>query len=266
MSVVTAAELELGVLRAHDAAARATRVSTLSRVRSEYSLLPIDDATASCFARIADEELRAGRKLRRHDTWIAATALRHQAAVLTQDADFGPFRSVTVIRVRHAHALPPPAAERAGRTTATHKNVVTELADDRRCNSWLPPETAGPSGCIAREGSSSRRSTGSSGRASSPPARAHSAAADQPRRIYRRSASSSPSAGRSPTSTARPRPTPGPVPTPSRCAPPDALPIDNPSTVKADTDTTACTRAVCTFRFLEALHYWAPGVTDPPHE
>lgn len=98
VSVVTAAELELGVLRAHDAATRAVRVATLSRVRADYPLLPIDDATASCFARIADEELGAGRKLRRHDAWIAATALRHGAAVVTQDADFTAFTSVQVIR------------------------------------------------------------------------------------------------------------------------------------------------------------------------
>jgi predicted nucleic acid-binding protein len=65
VSVVTAAELELGVLRALDAAVRAVRLQTLSRVRAEYPPLPIDDQTASCFARIADEELRAGRKLRR---------------------------------------------------------------------------------------------------------------------------------------------------------------------------------------------------------
>lgn len=99
VSVVTAAELELGVLRATDPGARATRLRTLSRVRAEYPLLEIDDATASCFARIADWELRAGRKLRRHDTWIAATAMRHDAAVLTRDADFGAFADVEVIRV-----------------------------------------------------------------------------------------------------------------------------------------------------------------------
>lgn len=99
VSVVTSAELELGVLRAQDAAVRATRLATLSRVRAEYPLLPVDEATASCFARIADEELRAGRRPRRHDAWIAATALRHGAAVLTQDADFGAFASVQVIRV-----------------------------------------------------------------------------------------------------------------------------------------------------------------------
>jgi len=99
VSVVTAAELELGVLRASAAATRAVRVRTLARVRTEYPLLPVDEATASCFARIADEELRAGRRLRRHDAWIAATALQHDAAVVTQDADFGAFASVQVIRV-----------------------------------------------------------------------------------------------------------------------------------------------------------------------
>lgn len=99
VAVVTAAELELGVLRARGPGARAARVATLSRVRAAYPLLVIDDATASCFARIADEELRAGRKLRRHDAWIAATALRHGAAVVTQDSDFGSFAEVEVIRV-----------------------------------------------------------------------------------------------------------------------------------------------------------------------
>jgi predicted nucleic acid-binding protein len=99
VSVVTAAELELGVLRASDPGARATRVRTLARVRSEYPLLAIDDQTASCFARLADEQLRAGRKSRRHDTWIAATALRHGAAVVTQDRDFSIFASVNVIHV-----------------------------------------------------------------------------------------------------------------------------------------------------------------------
>lgn len=99
VSVITAAELELGVLRAADATTRATRVATLSRVRGAYPMLEVDDATASCFARIADEQLGAGRRLRRHDAWIAATAMRHSAAVLTQDAGFTAFGAVEVIRV-----------------------------------------------------------------------------------------------------------------------------------------------------------------------
>jgi predicted nucleic acid-binding protein len=99
VSVITAAELELGVLRARERATRAARAATLSSVRAQYPLLEIDGATASCFARIADEELSEGRKPRRHDTWIAATAMRHGAAIITQDGGFTKFASVEVIRV-----------------------------------------------------------------------------------------------------------------------------------------------------------------------
>jgi predicted nucleic acid-binding protein len=98
VSVITAAELELGVLRAKDLDTRARRLATLSRVRAAYPLLPVDEEVASCFARIAAHELDAGRKLRRHDVWIAATALRHGAAVVTQNADFPAFSLVTVVR------------------------------------------------------------------------------------------------------------------------------------------------------------------------
>ena len=99
VSVVTAAELELGVLRTEDPATRAVRLRTLARVRSEYELLHVDQTTASWFARIADEQLRSGRKLRRYDAWIAATALQHGAAVVTRDADFSALDSIPVIRV-----------------------------------------------------------------------------------------------------------------------------------------------------------------------
>lgn len=99
VSVITAAELELGVLRATGSEARAIRLSTLSRVQATYPLLPVDPEVASCFARIASAELSRGRRVRRHDTWIAATALRHNAAVVTQDADFSTFDDVTVIKV-----------------------------------------------------------------------------------------------------------------------------------------------------------------------
>lgn len=99
VSVITAAELELGVLRATEPNARAIRLATLSRVQATYPLLPVDPQVASCFARIASAELAKRHRLRRHDTWIAATAMRHGAAVLTQDADFSSFAEVAVIRV-----------------------------------------------------------------------------------------------------------------------------------------------------------------------
>jgi hypothetical protein len=99
VSAVTAGELELGVLRAGDPSTRAIRLTTLSEVRSAYPLLDVDALTASCFARIAEAELAAGRKLRRHDVWIAAAAMRHGAAVVTQDDDFTSFEQVDVLRV-----------------------------------------------------------------------------------------------------------------------------------------------------------------------
>ncbi|MGN6215703.1 MAG: PIN domain-containing protein [Solirubrobacterales bacterium] len=99
VSVITVAELELGVLRAANPKDRADRLSTLSRVQSIYPLLPVGPEVASCFARLAAAERNRGRRLRRHDTWIAATAMHHGAAVLTQDADFTSFDEVDVIRV-----------------------------------------------------------------------------------------------------------------------------------------------------------------------
>jgi predicted nucleic acid-binding protein len=99
VSVITVAELELGVLRATDPDARARRLSTLSRVQSIYPLLPVGPEIATCFARIAAAQRSRGRRLRRHDTWIAATAMKHGAAILTQDSDFSFFDEVTVVRV-----------------------------------------------------------------------------------------------------------------------------------------------------------------------
>lgn len=68
-------------------------------MQATYRLLPVDAEIASCFARIAAAESSRGRRLRRHDTWIAATAMRHGAAIVTQDADFSSFEEVAVIRV-----------------------------------------------------------------------------------------------------------------------------------------------------------------------
>jgi predicted nucleic acid-binding protein len=99
VSVVTLAELELGVLTARDPDTRAQRLATLTRVRELTAGLPADDRVASAYARLAATELAAGRKPRVHDTWIAATALAHGAQVWTQDADFTAFASVEVIRV-----------------------------------------------------------------------------------------------------------------------------------------------------------------------
>jgi predicted nucleic acid-binding protein len=99
VSVITLAELELGVLLARDAETRAIRLATLTRVREQASGLPIDDRVSSAYARLAAGELAAGRKPRVNDTWIAATAMVHGADVWTQDSDFTAFDSVAIVRV-----------------------------------------------------------------------------------------------------------------------------------------------------------------------
>lgn len=99
VSVVTLAELELGVLVARDPDTRAQRLATLTRVRELTAGLPADDRVASGYARLAAGELARGRKPRVHDTWIAATAMVYGAQVWTQDADFTAFAAVEVVRV-----------------------------------------------------------------------------------------------------------------------------------------------------------------------
>jgi predicted nucleic acid-binding protein len=100
ISVVSIAELEVGVLMARDAQTRGQRLRTLTDVRSLSAALPIDERTASAYARLASNVLVEGRKPRIHDTWIAATALVNDAEVWTQDADFSDFaRAVDVVRV-----------------------------------------------------------------------------------------------------------------------------------------------------------------------
>jgi predicted nucleic acid-binding protein len=99
VSVITLAELELGVLMARDSDIRATRLATLTRVREQAAGVPIDDRVSSAYARLAASELSAGRKPRVNDTWIAATAFLHGASVWTQDADFTAFGGVDIVRV-----------------------------------------------------------------------------------------------------------------------------------------------------------------------
>lgn len=100
VSVISIAELEVGVLVAHDANIRARRLRTLTNVRSLTGALPIDERTASAYAQLAASLLSLGRKPRIHDTWIAATAIANDAEVWTQDDDFSDFAdSVSVVRV-----------------------------------------------------------------------------------------------------------------------------------------------------------------------
>jgi predicted nucleic acid-binding protein len=99
VSVVTLAELNLGVHMAASEEARARRLATVSAVRATYIALPVDEDVASAFAELVANARKAGRCPKVQDAWIAATAQAHGAAVVTQDSDFDGLPGIEVIRV-----------------------------------------------------------------------------------------------------------------------------------------------------------------------
>lgn len=88
VSVVTLSELRHGVLAAGDHSTRARRLGTLEAAKEIGSPIVIDEAVGDEFARLRVELEAIGRAMKVMDTWIAASAMAHGAAVCTQDADF----------------------------------------------------------------------------------------------------------------------------------------------------------------------------------
>ncbi len=99
ISVVTVAELHLGVLMANDPVARAQRLRTLSSVMATFDPLPIDSRVARTFAELVAEARRQGKRPGIMDTWIAATAVAHGLPLYTQDDGFAGIPRVRVTRV-----------------------------------------------------------------------------------------------------------------------------------------------------------------------
>lgn len=99
ISVVTLAELHLGVLLARDRRTQALRLRTATRVEREVEAIPIDAEVARVFATIAAEAGGGRRRPGVMDTWIAATAVRHGLTVFTQHAGFNGVPQVQVRRV-----------------------------------------------------------------------------------------------------------------------------------------------------------------------
>lgn len=98
VSVITVAELRIGVLITDDASIRAQRLRTLSEVEA-LEPLPVDDAAARAFAEIAADSRRRSMRPKILDALIAATAISRGIPVYTQDADFEDMVGVQVVRV-----------------------------------------------------------------------------------------------------------------------------------------------------------------------
>lgn len=98
VSIITVAELRLGVLAAPDASTRSQRLETLSRAEA-LEPLPVDRDVAVAWAALRLDLRDAGRRLPLNDSWIAATAIAHSLPLVSQDNDYDGVPGLTVIRV-----------------------------------------------------------------------------------------------------------------------------------------------------------------------
>jgi predicted nucleic acid-binding protein len=99
-TVITVAELNLGVLVAASADVRAQRLATLDAV-ADIVAFPVDDNAARMWARLRIHLAETGRRVRINNLWIAAIAASRGLPVVTQDDDFDPLDGVaglTIVR------------------------------------------------------------------------------------------------------------------------------------------------------------------------
>jgi hypothetical protein len=101
-TVVTVAELNLGVLAAAASAdVRAQRLATLDAI-ADIVAFPVDDSAARMWARLRIHLAETGRRVRINDLWIAAIAACRGLPVVTQDDDFDPLDGVAGFTIVHA--------------------------------------------------------------------------------------------------------------------------------------------------------------------
>ena len=89
ISAISLAELQFGVLVAKTPGARAERLRRLSILQKNFDALPVDEAVAVSYGRLAAAVVDAGRQPRRRvmDLLIAATAHAHDARLYTRNID-----------------------------------------------------------------------------------------------------------------------------------------------------------------------------------
>lgn len=98
VSIISIAELRLGVLAAADSATRARRLETLTRAAA-LEPVPVGASVAAAWAALRLALREAGMRMPLNDSWIAATALAMDIPVVSQDADYDGVPGLDVIRV-----------------------------------------------------------------------------------------------------------------------------------------------------------------------
>jgi predicted nucleic acid-binding protein len=100
ISVVSLAELHLGVLSASDPGERARRLRRLGLVEAEFDPIPIDSQIARMWGALASLSVERGLQPRRRamDLLIAATAKALGLPLITLDKDLLPLADVVDVR------------------------------------------------------------------------------------------------------------------------------------------------------------------------
>ncbi len=98
ISVVTLAELQMGVLAAVDSKTRAARLATVDLAR-DMEVLPAEERVALAWARLRVHLAEVGRRVNVNDLWIAAAAIAQGLPVVTQDMDFDPLEGVLGLEI-----------------------------------------------------------------------------------------------------------------------------------------------------------------------
>ena len=99
-TVITLAELNLGVLAAANADIRAQRLATLDAI-ADITALPVDEQAARMWARLRIHLAETGRRVRINDLWIAAIAASRGLPVITQDDDLDALNGAANLTVIH---------------------------------------------------------------------------------------------------------------------------------------------------------------------
>jgi predicted nucleic acid-binding protein len=100
-SIVTVAELRVGIHAATDVETRDRRIATY-QLAVAGPVIPVDGAVANAWTQMCAYLKASGKSVSVNDVWIAATAASREIPVVTQDRDFFALSGVaglTVIEV-----------------------------------------------------------------------------------------------------------------------------------------------------------------------
>lgn len=98
ISVVTKAELRVGIFATEDVEVRDRRLATFE-LASRIVALPIDEEVGRAWAQMRAYLAASGCRVAINDMWIAATAAAHEIPVVTQDGDFDALNGVAGLTV-----------------------------------------------------------------------------------------------------------------------------------------------------------------------